>query len=169
MSQKYIVRDLRGFEDADLSTVGVGYKTTGPYDDGNVEVGLGDLCYWEDPDAGMHTGECPCICERAYVTRIECLYAVDYDWEDGYSIEVGVAAGLGRLSLQDVVLAQQDAPEHIERRFEAFQDSEYTKHMTWESHYPLTDVPEQMVEGHENARPSCWYDADAETPHIDGE
>jgi hypothetical protein len=26
-----------------------------------------------------------------------------------------------------------------------------------------------MVEGHENARPSCWYDADAETPHIDGE
>lgn len=164
----YTVQTLDDFE-GEGTTVGVGFKFHGVFDDGNVEVGPGDLAYWEDLDAGMHTGECPAISEREFVVVVQHLYAVDYDWVEGYAVEIGARAPLGRLSLGDCKLAQQENPPHIENHFDEFAESDYTKWMKWEGHFDLEDVPDQYVDGHENAQPSCWYDGDGDATNRDGE
>lgn len=152
------------------TNVGVGRKYRCGYDGGEIVIRPGDLVHWKDPDAGRHAGECPCITECEYVARVDCLYAVDYSFEENLRLELGVKAPLGRLSLDDVtVLRRIDIPDHLQRRVDEFIESEATDYMMWEGHYDLQDVPETYREGHRNARPSCWYDDDGYTTHIESE
>jgi hypothetical protein len=99
MTRDTKVETLSNFT-GDRQKVGVGYKGDG-YDDGDIEISPGDVAVFQDPDAGHHAGGCEFIHRSVFVGYVESVYAVDYSYEDDYSVEIGVTAPLGRLSVGD--------------------------------------------------------------------
>lgn len=169
MTDEYTIDDLSEFDESELDKVGVGYSTYQGVDVDGVRIAPGMLVYWRDRDAGLSPGDCPALSDREYITPVRKIYLVDYSWTDGWAVEVGTKAPFGRLSVTDVT-PECDASGHLAAMFETFEESENSKYMKWENHYPLSDAPRQMAEGHHNASPVCWYDsAVGDTTHVVGE
>lgn len=143
MSDDYTVSDLSGFNGERLK-VGVGYAFSGEsaaFDDGEIRVEVGDVVVFDDPDAGMHAGEDRDIINDVFVGFVKKLYAVNYDWEDGFSVEVGTTAPLGRLSVDDshtAIIAEDGkvggGPADARDMASRLVDGDYEKYVRYTSH-----------------------------------
>jgi len=97
-----------------LASIPIGEKYTRfDYDDGR-SVAVGDLVYFDDPDAGMHVDQCPLVMGTEFIGYVKTVYSHDPDYGDrGPHPEVGTSNSLGRLDVSDsyVCIIPTDGPD----------------------------------------------------------
>ena len=96
-------------------SVGVG-STFDSYEQDGQTVEVGDIVFFNDPDAGMHHQDCPFKLDEMFVSYIKKIYAVDYSWRDKDPVaEVSGGGPLGRIDFSEpyagVVKTSGDSPE----------------------------------------------------------
>jgi len=84
-----------------VNSVPVGDTYTKYQDNDGMEVALGDMVYFDDPDAGMHINQCPLVMGTEFVGYVDQIYAFDPSFRDSIEPEVGCTAPLGRLGIGD--------------------------------------------------------------------
>lgn len=183
MSDNYTVSDLLDF-DGDHQRVGVGHTFDGGFDDGEIAVEPGDVVVFDDPDAGCHAGECELIRSEVIVALVDKLYAVDYDWESGYAVEVGTTGPLGRIGVDDAytgIVTENGVLGGLNDDMARSHASELVDSDEWDSHYRRVHhlgehgVPEglwaQYDESDRSGRgcPVCRGDEGQDGTVVDGE
>lgn len=161
-----------GFENL-RSTVPVGRKYE-RYDGDMGTVEVGDIVVWEDPDAGMHVGECELISSSEYIAKVTDVYAFDADYTEGVEVEIGVSAPFGRLPLSDVYVCGRDDPSDWRAsRADMLLSSEYDEWVNYEYHMDEYDVPTDLWERYDepssNSGPRCEYCNNGGEPRVTGE
>ena len=82
-------------------TVPVGTIFEG-YDDGDRKVSVGDMVYFNDPDAGLHAGQCELVGAWEAIGYVSEVYAFDPDYRDEVVPQVGISGSpVGRLDPTD--------------------------------------------------------------------
>ena len=59
-------------------------------------INIGDVVVWEDPDAHFYDET---ILTSLFVGTVENIYGIDYSFEDERELELGISAGVGRISI----------------------------------------------------------------------
>lgn len=147
----------------------IGFKFEA-FDNGEIEANPGDVVVWYDPDAGQHAGECEFIHESIYVGFVKGVYAVDYSFEEGYSVELDTTMPLGRIDIDgpytavigenyrgEIPVIGKDATQRYADRF-LNSDYDYYYHEDW--HSGEDGIPENLWELYEESShtgPGCPY------------
>lgn len=153
----------------DHREVGVGHKFD-HYDDGDVALYPGDVVVWRDPDAGHHVGDCELIQDSIFVGKIRGVYAVDYDHEDGFSVELDTAMPIGRIDADGPYtgVVGEDHRTAIntfgmdgtQSYADSFLNGDYERYFHWESHLGEDGVPAGLWDAYDDGTrsgPGCPY------------
>lgn len=148
--------DMDGIEKKE--EVGIGYKITEGW---HGDFHTGEMVYIEDKDAGQHADECPLINSREFVASVEAIYAVDYDTIDGYTLEIGTHAPIGRVDIEDADAVGEGFSDHRQTLVEKYLNEFHVAREKLESGYVMRelhhegDAPADLWEQHEQR--GCWF------------
>jgi len=149
--------------------------TFAEYDGEEGSVAVGDMVYFDDPDAGMHVQQCPLVMSHEFIGYVDTVYAFNPDYRDGIEVQVGCTAPLGRLSIDDVYTVvvptdgvigarghplydkitgrRRGAAETLAKRLH--DSNEYSKYYEEERHGGIAAVGEEFVENNPNVCSEC--------------
>lgn len=150
----------------------------------DLEVDIGDMVFFDDPDAGRHADECPQVQSFEVIGYVDSIKMMRDSFDDTVEIHIGMAGspvgwldptaddtlviptqGAVGLRAEPITDGIPNAPANMAQ--DLYESDEYDTYRAVAHHGGRRSIPDQMLDGDQgNICDECWNNEDGPTHEM---